>query len=323
MKRLLILIFGIMFFSFAIFTSFLLTKGILIKEKQNEENLSSTSKKNYQVSNISLPEVNILAGGDLMLGRGVGYTMIKRSNFNWPFEEVVDTVKDVDFSFFNLESPFYGNCKPTQTGMIFCADFKSVAGLVFAGIDAVNLSNNHIRDYGNEGLKDTKNLLKENGIGFFGEGENPLIVEIKGIKFAFLGYNEVGLGDKAYLSLKSKVHEEILKTRPKVDVLFVSFHWGNEYTTKISSRQKELAYLAIDSGADVVVGHHPHWIQEKEVYQEKPIYYSLGNFVFDQMWSEETREGILVNFIFQGKNLVKEEILPFKIFDFGQPRFRE
>ncbi|EKD53151.1 MAG: hypothetical protein ACD_61C00138G0004, partial [uncultured bacterium] len=79
------------------------------------------------------------------------------------------------------------------------------------------------------------------------------------------------------------------------------------------------ARLAIDSGADVVIGHHPHWVQEIETYKGKPVYYSLGNLVFDQMWSEETEKGILVRLTFSGKALVAQEELPVKIFDYGQP----
>ncbi len=313
--------FGFLFiFSLGLLVGFWFGESFYQKPK---ENLVSNFVTDQREEKLKPPQIVLLAGGDIMLGRKVGYTMTKTRNFNWPFEKLADVIKSADFSFFNLESPFFRSCKPTETGMVFCADFNAIDGLLFAGVDGVNLSNNHIRNYGDEGLEDTRNLLKENKIGFFGEGENPLIVDVKGMRFAFLGYNEVGLGEKAYRSLKNQLREEVLNTRPLVDILIVSFHWGNEYTTTISPRQRELSYLAIDAGGDVVIGHHPHWVQEKEIYKGKPIYYSLGNFVFDQMWSEETRKGILVKLVFEGKNLIDEEILPFKIFDFGQPRFEE
>ena len=86
-----------------------------------------------------------------------------------------------------------------------------------------------------------------------------------------------------------------------------------------SLRQKTLAHLAIDSGADAVIGHHPHWVQENEDYNGKPIYYSLGNLIFDQMWSEETKKGLMVQLTYQGKNLLKQEKFPIKIQDYGLP----
>ncbi len=311
-------VFGFILFSIGILIGFWL--GGCFYRKTNET-LISNFVVDQEKKSIKLPEVVLIAGGDMMLGRKVGYTMVRNNNFRWPFEKVADVIRSADVSFFNLESPFCSDCGPAQTGMIFCADLRAIEGLVFAGVDGVNLSNNHIRNYGEAGLKDTKDLLRENEIGYFGEGENPLLIEIKGVKFAFLGYNEVGLGEKAYENLKNQVRDEVLKSRSLADVLVVSFHWGNEYTTKITLRQKELSYLAIDSGADIVVGHHPHWVQEKEVYQGKPIYYSLGNFIFDQMWSEETKRGVLVRLVFRGREFFGDEFLPFEIFNFGQPIF--
>ena len=101
-------------------------------------------------------------------------------------------------------------------------------------------------------------------------------------------------------------------------MVIATFHWGNEYSHR-SLHQVELAHLAVDSGADVVIGHHPHWVQEVETYLGKPIYYSLGNLVFDQMWSEETRTGLVVKLNFSGSTLISQEQIPIKIFDYGQP----
>ncbi len=106
--------------------------------------------------------------------------------------------------------------------------------------------------------------------------------------------------------------------KSQADLVFASFHWGNEYS-RHSKRQEVLAHLAIDSGADVVVGHHPHWIQEVEEYRGKPIYYSLGNLVFDQMWSDPTRKGLILKLTFSGSKLQSRELIPIKIFNYGQP----
>lgn len=94
-----------------------------------------------------------------------------------------------------------------------------------------------------------------------------------------------------------------------------------EYTDQPTQRQKELAHLAIDTGADLVIGNHPHWIQPVEIYKNKLIVYAHGNFVFDQMWSAKTREGIIGRYTFYGDRLIDAEFLPVQINDFGQPRF--
>lgn len=262
--------------------------------------------------------ITIVATGDVLLGRSINFRMVRDNNFNWPFEKVADVLREADFSFINLEGPLFENCPPTQTGMVFCGDRKAASGLVFAGVDACNLANNHILNYGEDGLKETIDILSQNNIGVFG-GEKILRKNIKGVNFSFLGFNEVGLGQRAYEDLLLNVAEKIRQEKEFSDVVVVSFHWGNEYTEDISPRQKQLGYLAIDSGADIVVGHHPHWVQSKEVYKDKPIYYSLGNFVFDQMWSQKTREGLIVSFEFEGKNLLGEKEFPVLIEDFGQP----
>jgi len=262
--------------------------------------------------------ITLIAVGDILLARKVNYKMVMMNNFNWPFEKVVDFLKSSDFTFANLESPLVENCKPTETGMVFCGDKRGALGLVFAGIDACNLANNHSLNYGEDGLSQTKQILKNAGIASFG-GADIFRKEIKGARFSFLGFNEVGLGEEAYKKLLSQVASQVESERKLADVVVVSFHWGNEYTENISSRQKELAHLAIDSGGDLVIGHHPHWVQGQEEYKGKRIFYSLGNFVFDQMWSEKTKEGLAIRLTFDGGNLLKVEEFLVKIEDFGQP----
>lgn len=104
--------------------------------------------------------------------------------------------------------------------------------------------------------------------------------------------------------------------------MIVSFHWGDEYTAEPNSRQRFLAHLAIDSGTDLIIGNHPHWVQTKEIYQGKLINYALGNFIFDQMWSDETRKGTLGWYVIEkDKGLVKTKYYPVLIENYSQPRF--
>src|SRR5690606_2415251 len=105
------------------------------------------------------------------------------------------------------------------------------------------------------------------------------------------------------------------------DMVIVSVHWGVEYKAKPNQRQILLGRAMIDAGADVVLGHHPHWTQTVEEYQDGVIIYSLGNFIFDQMWSEETRRGDVVEFKLDKTGVLGYQVKPIKIYDYGQPRW--
>jgi poly-gamma-glutamate synthesis protein (capsule biosynthesis protein) len=107
------------------------------------------------------------------------------------------------------------------------------------------------------------------------------------------------------------------------DVVIVFPHWGVEYTTRVTSQQSRLAHSAIDAGADLVIGNHPHWAGAVEIYRGKPIWYALGNFVFDQTWSEPTMEGITLELTFQGTRLAQVVMHPHLILDKSQPNFMD
>ncbi len=261
---------------------------------------------------------SLIFAGDVMLGRSVNTRMIKYSDYSWPFRKITSLLSEADLTMVNLESPFRTGCKPTDKGMIFCADPRSAEGLLSAGIDIVNLANNHINNQGQEGIDETGKVLSQAGIASVGQNK-PYFVTIKNTKIAFLGFTDIASGSLGISTASPEnIKSQISEAKKVFDLVIATFHWGNEYSPR-SLHQQELAHLAIDSGADVVIGHHPHWVQEYEEYKGKPIYYSLGNLVFDQMWSEETRNGLVVKLTFSGKNLIKQEQFPIKIFDYGQP----
>jgi gamma-polyglutamate biosynthesis protein CapA len=256
--------------------------------------------------------LTIVFTGDVMLGRSVNTRIQKYADPTWPFKNISSLLKDADVTIVNLESPFLNGCRPTDKGMTFCADPNSVLGLVFSGVDYASLANNHINNQGQKGIDDTISILKNNGITPIGLGK-PEFNTLKNTKLAFLSFSDLPQMDEKTMA------SQISATTSSADLIITTFHWGAEYQKTPTSRQIFLAHLAIDSGADIVVGHHPHWTQTEEVYQGKPIYYSLGNLVFDQMWSEETRLGEILRVTYQDKKLVKKELIPIKIFDFGQP----
>ena len=257
-------------------------------------------------------KVVLVATGDVSLARSVNTQIQKRHDPTWPFIKTAEVLKKADITLINLESPLITNCPLTDTGMKFCGDSGNVAGLTFAGVDVANIANNHTKNYGEVGLEETVDVLTQNGILASGR-ERVAYKEIGKTTFAFVGYNDVGEKEGDF--------SEIKEVRQKADVVVVSYHWGNEYTTQVSDRQKYLAHLVVDAGADLVIGNHPHWVQSTEVYRDKLIVYAHGNFVFDQEWSQKTKEGVVGQYTFEDGKLVDWKLLPIKIIDFGQPHF--
>ena len=288
--------------------------------KIQEAETKQTSQIQTTPEPTSTPErtsqkVEIILTGDVMLGRSVMGKILDSGDVNYPFQNVAGALRNADIVFINLENPFVTGCPRKDIGeeLIFCADPKIATSLVFAGIDVANVANNHALDYGAAGLNETLSVLEEQGIRATGIGELKT-VEIHGTRFGFLGFNYVSQ------SQSSTDLELIRKSDLQVDVLLVGVHWGVEYQ-EASENQRVWARNFIKNGADVVVGHHPHWVQESEYIDGKPVYYSLGNFVFDQMWSERTKQGMAIRLTFEGGKLISEEKLPTYMTSWAQPEF--
>jgi len=237
--------------------------------------------------------------GDIMLSRHVGARMVAENNWLLPFEATADWLKAHDITFGNLESPFLNEGPRVTEGLSFKTEPAAVAGLIAAGFDVVSTANNHAFDRGLAGVTYTLKLLDDNGVKYSGTATSTAaspaaILKRNGKTFGFLAYSY--FARKPYLAgmnietMTSEVHTLTSTT----DFVIVSMHAGEEYTRQPSAQQVEFAHAAIDAGADIVVGHHPHWIQPVEKYRDGLIFYSLGNFVFDQEWSQETKEGLTV-----------------------------
>ncbi len=288
----------------------------------------------------TLPEVKhepkittIFFGGDIMLSRNVAAKIYAANDFTLPFKGVVDRISKTDIAFANLESPFNDHDNHSVEGsLIFNADPKSVEGLKLAGFDILSTANNHALDQGKIGIDYTLQTLKDQGIKPIGTGldcHEGQIVERDDIKFGFLAYSYTALNDGGktidpavcdFNNLK-QMSNDIQKLKLVADIVIVNMHAGTEYIRKPTQAQIDFAHAAIDSGAELVVGEHPHWIQTTEQYQGKWILYSLGNFVFDQMWSQQTREGLTAMITFKEKNIEKIELQPVIIDNFCCPRW--
>lgn len=181
----------------------------------------------------------------------------------------------------------------------FTFDIKAVEALKNIGLTTVSLANNHIKDFGNEGVQQTVSNLNELEINYFGdprkESVRYFIDTIHDTKIAFIPYNQ-------FFGTKEHVFEDLKTTQDISDIQIIFAHWGDEY---MSARPdiKILAHQFADAGADLIIGAHPHVIQEKEVYKDTPIYYSLGNFIFDQYWEESVRTGLGVQVEIKNKKI--------------------
>src|SRR5690242_18813269 len=266
----------------------------------------------------------LLVTGDVIPARGVDYFATVRHDFLWPFRRTADYTKNADITYINLESPLFAGC-PVNPGpsFTFCGDARFVSGLTLMGADVANLANNHLSNYGAQGIQLTQQLLNQHGILTSGLGP-VAVINVRGIRFGFVGFNGVGRAiDRVALQ------QGIARARQQADIVVVQFHWGKEYERQpmpdphvpTPDDPVAIGHLAIDWGADIVIGNHPHWYQGIEIYHGKLITYAHGNFVFDQMWSEETREGVIGTYTFYGTQLVSATWKPYRIYDYGQPIF--
>lgn len=283
----------------------------------------------------------LLFVGDLMLSRGVDY-MVKKyggGDFRYPFLKIADELKKADFLFGNLEGPISDRGENQGSIYSFRAEPKAAGGLMFAGFDVMSVANNHILDWGRDALTDTISVLNINGIKSVGAGKNneeankPVLFVLgsppageaglpagqAGLRLAVFAYTNLmpqsleATANRPGLSSFSieKASEAIRAAKQSADIIIVSFHWGDEYQTRSNALQQKIAHAMIDAGADLIVGHHPHVVQELEEYKGGHIIYSLGNFIFDQNFSEDTRKGLIAKVTVRDKKI--ENVEPIEI----------
>jgi len=269
------------------------------------------------------------------------------SSFGWELPRIERTgdagavralLQGADLAIANFENPAPEAFRFHASGTVFNADPALIEGLANAGIDWVSLANNHIRDAGARGITDTIAALDQWGIAHAGAGSGTAaahraaILEAGGIQVALLGYDTIApsywtntedrVGSAGMTA--AALETDIAAARAAgADLVIVFPHWGVEYTTKVTAQQVRLGHAAIDAGADMVIGNHPHWAGAVEIYAGKPIWYALGNFVFDQTWSEPTMEGITLDLTFEGTRLVQVNMRPHLILDKAQPNFMD
>jgi poly-gamma-glutamate synthesis protein (capsule biosynthesis protein) len=263
----------------------------------------------------------LIATGDVIPARYTDFTIRNHGDdFLYTVRQTADIVSAADITVINLEAPLVEYCPVHVEGFTFCGRPGFIAALQTAGVDVATLENNHIGNYGEAGIDETIGHLEAGGIKW-ADRANAAIVDVRGVKFGFLAFNGV-----IEVIDRPAMVAQIQALRPAVDVLAVSFHWGAEYVSLpdvapgvAEDSPVEIAHLGIDSGADLIIGNHPHWVQAVEVYKGKYITYAHGNYIFDQMWSYETRVGVIGKYTFYDDQLIGVEYTPTLIEDYAQP----
>jgi poly-gamma-glutamate synthesis protein (capsule biosynthesis protein) len=284
-------------------------------------------------------KIILIFAGDIMLDRGVEQMIEIYGNgdYGFPFLRIKDYFQKANILFANLEGPISNQGQKVGSIYSFRSDPKAIEGLNFAGFNILSIANNHAFDYGRVALEDTMLRLKSAQIDYVGAGFNekeaysPAIKEVKGTRFAFLAYTNLGSElwkaqehqtGIAWLE-EERMKQDIKKARETADIVIVSFHFGTEYELEPSLFQISISQTAIESGADLIIGHHPHVVQPVEDYQTGFIAYSLGNFVFDQSFSEQTMEGLLLKVLVEKKQIKRVTPVTININEFFQPQIEE
>ena len=271
--------------------------------------------------------IQLAAVGDIMLG-GSAAPELRREGYDYPFALVQPILGQADVVFGNLEGPLTdaGQAEPDKRYVFRSPPAKVAPVLAAAGFTVVSLANNHTMDYGVEGLKQTIAALDGVGIQHVGAGMNqqqarrPAFVRSGDYTLGFLAYSLTfpesfwaqGQRPGTAFGHASHVRADVAAAREQADVVVVSFHWGREATTELRDYQSKLAHAAIDSGATVVLGHHPHILQGIEQYKNGIILYSLGNFVFGS-YSRKATRSIIALLNLQGAKVSEVRLIPVNV----------
>ncbi|MFT0801568.1 CapA family protein [Bacillus swezeyi] len=266
--------------------------------------------------------------GDIMMGRNVE----KVTNLHGP-ESVFKNVKPYfnvsDFITGNFENPVTNESDYQQAdkNIHLQTNRESVETLKKMNFNVLNFANNHAMDYGQNGLNDTLDKFSQENMDLVGAGKNlsdakkhVSYQDVNGVKIATLGFTDTYTKNftakknkGGVLPLSPKIFiPMIAEASKKADLVIVHVHWGQEYDNEPNDRQKDLAKAIADAGADIILGAHPHVLEPIEVYKDTVIFYSLGNFVFDQGWTR-TRDSALVQYHLMNDGKGRFEVTPLNI----------
>ncbi len=256
---------------------------------------------------LSFGAASFMFFGDLMLDRGMR-PLLKNKGVDWPTKKIHRLFWGQDFNVANLESAVTSNPSVSinsrakeKEHFSFTSDPETTASFLKSNhINILSLANNHTDDFGEIGAQETENYLREASVDYFGsplKKDAYLVKEINNKKIAFIAYNRFGgAGEES-------VAKSIKKAKSENDLVVLMAHWGTEYAFLPDEKQIFLARQFIDAGADLIIGSHPHVVQPVEIYKNKAVFYSLGNFVFDQNFSEEVKIRLALGIIYADNKL--------------------
>ena len=278
--------------------------------------LPLNSKPTPSTPPLSTAQIGLM--GDLGLGRMITRIARQKNDFSYSFSGVSDWLLTNDLNIANLESPIIDNCPSlSPTTFTFCGDSRFLPQLYRHRL-FLTLANNHILNFGPSGLTQTKNYLSKHNIPFVYSHQTDSVFarqSINGISFGFLGFDLTG----GHQFSQTKILKQVEKFDSQVDWLIVSLHWGDEYLPQAEKWRITLARQLVDRGADIIHGHHPHVWQPPEIYHDRLIYYSFGNFIFDQNWSSATSHSNIVRLTLTKDKIQKTEIFPIEIQNNSRP----
>lgn len=248
----------------------------------------------------------ILNFGDMMLDRNVK-KQIEKNGADYPFKKLAgDEARffmGMDAVTANLEGSFANSRRATSKSIAFRFDPVMIETLQKYNFNLFTLANNHSFDMSVAGFKEGQANLKKAGISYYGQqykitDDNLLVKQIGDFKFGL-----IGLDDTINKVSMTQVKPLIEKAKSQgAEIILANVHWGDEYKEISNTRQRQLAHALIDTGVDVIIGHHPHVVEEMEIYNNHPIFYSLGNFIFDQYFSVPTQQELGVGLVFKEEN---------------------
>lgn len=284
------------------------------------------STKVFQFEKRTEGPLSIIVVGDTMLD-DLALPYIKKYGHSYQLAGVKDLLLSADIVNANLEVAVDDQCKRSKKKKFsYFMNPKGLKAILDSGINVVCLANNHTLDCGQSGLANTLRNVDEAGLARYGAGfgeerNSGVIVKVEGTKIGFIGwYNyrpEIGNAGTAHIT-EENVRSGIQALKKKADIVVATFHWGKNYEQKVDDRQRRFGRLAIDSGADAVIGHHPHIPQAMTVYKDKPILYSVGNFIFST-GNNRAKEGLAARLIVKRKKLARLEVVPL----FNQNRHKD
>ncbi len=296
----------------------------------------SDNKRLFVDSMTKRKAVSVAATGDLMMGSWV-IDLVEEKGFDYPFDSTRSLFRHSDISIANLEAPLtHKGSRFENKTFTFKVPPDFIRGIDNAGINVVNLANNHIVDYGCEGLSSTIAVLEDFDVAYCGAGADDTLacratfLERGGIRFAFLGFSFTypldfwAKSDRCGTChpTEAQMRELIYDCEERADIVVVSFHWGQEKRSTPKSYQIFFARRAIDFGADLVLGHHPHVLQGVEIYRNRLIAYSLGNYIFGS-FSYTSRTSMILRVFVDEFGLVYARIYPINVYNSAvqfQPR---